>query len=732
MSFEPHSISSPSQSSSARIPRIEALLEQMTLAEKAGQMTQLSWGLTSDEVARSDVKSGLLGSILNAPSLDERNRLQSLAIESRMGVPLIFGRDVIHGYKTIFPIALGLAASFEPELAQRTARAAAREAAEVGIDWTFAPMVDVTRDPRWGRVAESFGEDPYLASAMGAAMVRGFQGAPGDADRIAACAKHFAGYGATESGKEYNTTWIPENLLRDLYLPPFRACVEAGVMTLMTGFNDLNGIPASGNAFLLRKILKGEWDFSGFVVSDWASMAEMIKHGLCESEADVAKVSARAGVDLEMATRTYAKHLPELVEAGVVPLAFLDDAVRRILRVKHELGLFEEPYRKAAVTSVAVCPEHLALAREAAQRSIVLLKNDGALLPLGKSLRSLAVLGPLADAALEQLGSWAYDGAVEAAVTPLSALRARLGDTVKLEHVAALPDCRSGDASGIQAAVDAAARSDVALLFVGEPANLSGECRSRAFLDLPGIQAELVARVAAAGKPLVLIVMAGRPLTIGAECARSQAVLYNWQTGTMAGPALADVLFGDVSPSGKLPISFPRTVGQVPIYYAHKNTGRPPKQDRRQIPTGTPLDPVDFDASYIDVEVTPELPFGFGLSYAKFEYGAVKVTPVKVRAGETIAVQAELRNTGAAAGVEVVQLYVRDLVGSVTRPVRELKGFQRVALEPGQSKTVLFSLATAALAFCGADLQEQVEPGKFQIFVGTDSRAPLGGELELV
>jgi beta-glucosidase len=707
-------------------------LEQMTLAEKAGQMSQHSWGFGSDDVARKEAATGMLGSVLNAPSLEERNRVQKLALESRLGVPLIFGRDVIHGYKTIFPISLALAASFEPELAERTARAAAREAAEVGIDWTFAPMVDVTRDPRWGRVAESFGEDPYLTSAMGAAMVRGFQGSPGDAARIAACAKHFAGYGATESGKEYNTTWIPEPLLRDLYLPPFRACVEAGAMTLMTGFNDLNGVPASGNAFLLRKILKGEWDFPGFVVSDWASMAEMIKHGLCEDEPDVAKVSAKAGVDMEMATRAYAKHLPRLVEAGVVPVALLDDAVRRILRVKHELGLFDEPYRKAAVTSVAVCAEHLALAREAAQRSIVLLKNDGALLPLRKELRSLAVLGPLADAALEQLGSWAYDGAVEAAVTPLAALRARLGDGVKLEYVAALPDCRSGDASGIQAAVDAAARSDVALLFVGEPANLSGECRSRAFLELPGIQAELVARVAAAGKPVVLIIMAGRPLTIGAVCAQAQAVLYNWQTGTMAGPALADILFGDVAPSGKLPISFPRTVGQVPVYYAHKNTGRPPKQDRPQIPTGTPLDPVDFDASYVDVEVTPEFPFGFGLSYAKFEYGSVQVTPARVRQGETVRVRAELRNTGAAAGVEVVQLYVRDRVGSVTRPVRELKGFQRVALAPGQSQTVELELPTAALAFTDADLQERVEPGKFEIFVGGDSRAPLGAELELV
>lgn len=725
-------MSSEPEISSARIPRIEALLAQMTLSEKAGQMTQHSWGFGSDDVARNEAATGMLGSVLNAPSLDERNRVQKLAVESRLGVPLIFGRDVIHGYKTIFPISLGLASSFDPALTERTARAAAREAAEVGIDWTFAPMVDVTRDPRWGRVAESFGEDPFLTAALGVAMVRGFQGSPGTPDRVAACAKHFAGYGATESGKEYNTTWIPETLLRDLYLPPFLACVRAGVMSLMTGFNDLNGVPASGNAFLLRRILKGEWDFAGLVVSDWASMAEMIKHGLCEDEADVAKVSANAGVDLEMATRTYVKHLPQLVEAGLVPLALVDDAVRRVLRVKHELGLFDEPYRKAAVTSVAVCAEHLQLAREAARSSLVLLKNDGPVLPLSKRVRSVAILGPLAEAAVDQLGSWSYDAAVEAAVTPLTALRTRLGDDVRVEHVAALPDCRSTDDSGVQAAVEAAARCDVTLLFVGEPANISGECRSRAFLDLPGIQGELVSRIAATGKPLVLIVMAGRPLTIGRECGLAQAVLYGWQTGTMAGPALADVLLGDVAPSGKLPISFPRTVGQVPVYYAHKNTGRPPKEDRRQIPTGTPLDPVDFDASYIDVEVTPEFPFGFGLSYAKFEYGSVQVSPAQVRKGEAIRVQAELRNTSSVAGVEVVQLYVRDLVGSLTRPVRELKGFQRVALAPGESTTVEFTLTTEALAFCGADLLQRAEPGKFEIFVGGDSRAPLGAHLELV
>lgn len=720
------------QTASARIPRVEELLSQMTLLEKAGQMSQHSWGFGSDDEAREYIAAGKLGSVLNAPSLEERNRLQQLALESRLGVPLVFGRDVIHGYKTIFPIPLALASSFDVGLAERTARAAAQEAAEVGIDWTFAPMVDVTRDPRWGRVAESFGEDPHLTAAMGVASVHGFQGrSPDEPGRIAACAKHFAGYGATESGKEYNTTWIPETQLRDVHLPSFQACVQAGVMTLMTGFNDLNGVPASGNAFLLRRILKGEWGFLGAVVSDWASMLEMIQHGSCADDTDVARVAASAGVDLEMASRTYLKHLPRLVEAGLVPLELVDDAVRRVLRLKHELGLFEHPFSKPPVTSVALSAEHLALAREAAQRSMVLLKNDGAL-PLAKSSRSVAVLGPLADAPLEQLGCWSYDGTLEAAVTPLSALRARLGQGVRVEHVAGLPDCRSSDESGIQAAVDAALAADVTLLFVGEPANLSGECRSRAFLDLPGSQGELCARLAATGKPLVLVVMAGRPLTIGEVCAQANAVLYAWHPGTMAGPALADVLLGDVAPSGKLPISFPRTVGQVPVYYAHKNTGRPPKQDRKQIPTGTPLDPTDFDASYLDVEVTPEFPFGFGLSYAKFEYDQLEVTPNQARAGDAIRIRVQLRNASDVPGDEVVQLYVHDRVGSLTRPVRELKGFQRVSLAPGERKCVEFTLTTDALGFCGADMVGRAEPGEFQIFVGGDSRAPLGGALVLV
>jgi beta-glucosidase len=501
-------------------------------------------------------------------------------------------------------------------------------------------------------------------------------------------------------------------------------------LTLMSGFNDLNGVPATGNELILRQILKTEWGFPGFVVSDWASMTEMIPHGLCESAVDVAQVSARAGVDMEMASRAYIDHLPGLVERGLVPMELVDDAVRRILTVKARLGLFDNPYTEPPSVSSKLSKEHLAVARLAARNSIVLLKNDGATLPL-KHARKIAVLGPLADDANEQLGCWAFDGSRADAVTPLAALRERLGARVQLEHVKGVDDCRSTDTSGIAEAVRAAESSDVTLLFVGEPANLSGECRSRAFLDLPGIQQELVERVARTGKPLVLVVMAGRPLTIGRACELSQAVVYAWHLGTMAGPALADILLGDVAPSGKLPLCVPRTVGQVPIYYSYKNTGRPPKRDTKQIPMGTPLDPVDFDASYLDVEVSPEFPFGFGLSYTTFQYGEVRLSSSKIKQDETLVVRAQVTNTGAVEGEEVVQLYVRDLVGSVTRPVRELKGFQRVRLRPRATQTVEFRLASRDLAFHGKELKFEAERGKFQVFVGGDSRAPLGAEFEL-
>jgi beta-glucosidase len=713
-----------------RIPRVEELLEKLTLVEKAGQMCQLAWNIGDESQHLDAVQEGKVGSFLNTPSLEVRNRMQKAAVEqSRLGIPLIFGRDVIHGFKTVFPIPLGLAASFNPELCEQTAAAAAREASEIGVDWTFAPMVDVARDPRWGRVAEGSGEDPYLAARMGAAAVRGFQGTPGEQGRLAACAKHYAGYGASESGKDYNTTWIPEGLMRDVYLPPFRACVEAGVLTLMSAFNDLNGIPASASEFLLRQVLKKEWRFPGFVVSDWGCLSEMVTHGFCEDELEAAAQTARAGVDMEMVSRAYAE-LPKLVEAGKVPIELLDDAVRRILTVKFRLGLFDEPYKRAPEKTTILCQEHRALAQRAARETLVLLKNDNGLLPLSKDVESVAVIGPLADDGFEQLGCWAWDGDRDAAVTVVAALRQRLGEK-RVSYEAGLPNARSTDEAGIASAVKVAEKAQVTLIVLGETANLSGEAKSRAFLDLPGAQQQLLEALARTGKPLVVVFMAGRPLTIGRACERAGAAIYAWHPGTMAGPALCDVLFGDAAPSGKLPLSFPRTVGQIPIYHAYKNTGRPPKTESKGIPTGTPLDPVDFDSSYLDVEVTPEFPFGFGLSYTSFEYSNLSLSKPTAKLGESVTVSVDLTNTGSVTGEEVAQLYVRDLVGSVTRPVRELKGFQRVRLAPGEKKRVSFNLTSRELEFCGRDLKTAAEPGKFQVFVGGDVRASLTATFKL-
>jgi beta-glucosidase len=726
---------------SPRSERVERLLAELTVAEKVGQMTQCALPARPEDDAEgharllADLRLGAIGSCLNARDRELRNELQRVALEeSRVPIPLLFGRDVIHGYKTIFPIPLGLAASFDPELAEAVARAAAHESSEAGIDWTFAPMVDVTREPRWGRVAEGFGEDPWLASLLGAAMVRGFQGEdPSDGTRVAACAKHYLGYGAAEAGKEYNTTWVPEALLRDVYLPPFRACIAAGALTVMCGFNDLNGVPMSGHRWALRDVLKGELGFGGFVVSDWASVPEMIVHGSCADERQAALEAVRAGVDMEMATPVFKRELLELVRSGQIRVDQLDDAVRRILSVKERLGLFERPYTPGSVPSVALAPAHLELARRAASASVVLLHDRGGCLPLAAaSLRSLCVVGPLADDVHNPLGCWSFDGDRTASVTLLAALRQRLGSAVQISYAPGVPEPRSPDRAGFAAALASVAAADVALVVLGEDANISGECRSRAFLGLPGVQTELLEQLARTSTPLVLIVMAGRPLSLGREAELASALLYAWHPGTMAGPALADVLFGDVAPSGKLPITFPRSVGQVPIYYNHKNTGRPTRRSGRGIPTGTPVDPVDMDASYIDVEVTPEYPFGFGLSYTRFEYSELCVTPARGGVDTTFEVSALLVNSGARRGVETAQLYVRDRVGSLTRPVRELKGARRIDLQPGAAERVVFRLHASELAFCQRDLSCAVEPGQFEVYIGGDSRAPLSGQLEVV
>jgi beta-glucosidase len=727
------------QQQSTPFSRVEHLLAEMSVSEKVGQMTQHAFMAPLQEEPKEfervleQVRQGRVGSFLNAPSLAVRNQLQRAAVEqSRLGIPLMFGRDVIHGYRTIFPIPLGLAASFDPDLAEATCQAAAAEASEAGIDWTFAPMVDVTRDPRWGRVAEGFGEDPFLASLFGAAMVRGFQGSdPAAPGRVAACAKHYLGYGASEAGKEYNATSIPERLLRDVYLPSFRACVDAGVLTVMCGFNDLDGVPMSGNRWALRELLKGELGFQGFVVSDWTSPHELIAHGFCSDDRQVALESVHAGLDMEMESRAYQTELVRLVEGGQVTLQELNDSVRRILEVKHRLGLFERPFTPEAAPSVALCKLHLELARKAARASLVLLKNEKACLPLSPDIRSVALIGPLADDQHHPLGCWSFDGDRSATVSLLAALKERLGPSVRLTHVHGLPEARSLDESGFDAALRAVDDAEVAIALVGEDANMSGECHSRAFLGLPGAQSALLRHLASSRTPLVVIVMAGRPLTLNRDADAARALLYAWHPGSMGGPALVDVLFGDAAPSGKLPISFPRTVGQVPVYYNYKNTGRPPRTDFRGIPQGTPLDPVDMDASYLDVEVTPHFPFGYGLTYTHFEYSELAVSPARAGLTGSIEVSVRLRNVGTRTGVEVVQLYVRDRVGSVTRPVRELKGFQRVELGAGASLRVTFQLAASELAFCGRDLRVRTEPGSFEAYVGGDSRASLMAEFEL-
>ncbi len=714
--------------------RIDDLLAKMTLEEKIGQMCQLSYGggeqISAD--VRERLKKGQIGSFLNVSGLKTRNDLQRIAVkESRLGIPLVFGRDVIHGYRTVLPIPLGQSCSWNPDLVEKAARVAGEEAYSEGVDWTFAPMVDIARDPRWGRIAEGCGEDPFLTSAFAAAMVKGFQGKSlNDVGSIAACAKHYVGYGAAEGGRDYNTTWIPERQLRDVYLPSFHAAAGAGAATFMSSFNEINGVPASANAFTLRQVLRREWGFDGFVVSDWESTQEMINHGFCADRVEVAKRSALAGVDMEMVSECYRSYLADLVKKGEVPAAVVDNAVRAILRIKFRKGLFERPMTEPAQEKVLMTPEHFAVAKQLATQSLVLLKNEQDVLPLSESAVRIAVIGPLADSPVDQMGCWTMDGRREDVVTPLAAIRRLLGEQ-KVAYAAGLKSSRDLDTAGFAEATAAASSADAAILFVGEEAALSGEARSRAFLGLPGAQEDLVQAVAKTGKPVVLVIMAGRPLTFSAVTPKVRAVLYAWHPGTAGGPAVADVLFGKVSPSGRLSVSFPRTVGQVPIYYAHKNTGRPPSEKSLGIPTGTPLDPKGFDSKYLDVDFTPEYPFGYGLSYARVKYTDLTLPSPRIGPKDTLTVRGTVTNTGTRQADEVVQLYVRDLFASVTRPVKELKGFRRVTLNPGQAQTVEFTLKADDLAFWNDRMEFRPEPGRFHVWIGPNSAEGPRGEFEL-
>jgi beta-glucosidase len=651
-----------------------------------------------------------------------------MALEgSRLKIPMIFGLDVIHGFRTIFPTPLGEAASWDLAAIEQSARIAATEAAASGIHWTFAPMVDICRDPRWGRIMEGAGEDPYLGSQIAAARVRGFQGQDlGALDTIAACAKHYAAYGFAEAGRDYNTVDVSEQTLRNVILPPFRAAAEAGVATFMNSFNEIAGIPSTGNSHLQRDILKGEWAFPGFVVSDWGSIGEMIPHGYSENLEQAAQQAITAGSDMDMESRAYIGHLAALVEAGKVDPKLVDDAVRRILRVKFALGLFDDPYRycdAARQKQTLADPTHPAASRDVARKSIVLLKNEGALLPLDKkALKTIAVVGPLAADKDSPLGNWRAAGEANSAVSPLEGIQAAVPASVRVVHAEGVKlvtgprnfgtrlTFNTTDRSGIPAAVEAARSADVVVAVVGEDAFQSGEGRSEADPGFKGLQEELLKAVFAANKKVVVVLMTGRPIILGWTGENAPAILEAWHGGSQAGNAIADVLFGDYNPSGKLPVGFPRVVGQLPTTYAHKSTGRP-----------GPDAGVTW-SSYNDVPNDPLFPFGYGLSYTTFAYSEPKLSASEIGRDDSLQVAVTVTNNGQRAGVEVAQCYVRDLVGSVTRPVKELKAFQKVDLSPGQSREVTFTLKPSDLAFYTASGKWESEPGAFKVFVGGNSR----------
>lgn len=697
--------------------KVDELLSKMTLREKVGQMNQLSGGAWLVEQAAK----GEVGSILNCVDPAEINAVQKAAVEqSRLGIPIIVSRDVIHGFRTIFPIPIGQAATFDPAIVEKGARIAAVEATASGVRWTFSPMLDVARDPRWGRVAEGSGEDPYLDALMGVAMVKGYQGDDlSDPTAMAACIKHFVGYGAAEGGRDYNSTMISERSLRNTYFPAFKATAEAGAATLMTSFNEIDGIPSTGNKWLLKDILRDEWGWDGMVVTDWNSAGEMIAHGFSRDLKHTAEQAINAGVDMDMMSYGFIQYVEELVKEGKVSEEEIDRAVRNILKLKFELGLFENPYvDETASAKVDYAPEHLEAAKQCAVESAVLLKNNG-VLPLSAA-RTILVTGPLADAPYEQMGTWAFDGQKEHTVTPLEALRQEY-DVIWEPGLAYSRDKNTNDLAKVRRA---ASRADAAVVFVGEEAILSGEAHSLSNLNLQGAQSELIAEVAKAGKPVVVVVIAGRPLTIERDLANCDAMLYSFHPGTMGGPALADLIKGKAVPSGKLPMTFIRDAGQAPFYYNHNNSGRPCNGTEtllNDIPIAAGQTSLGCTSYYLDTGYGPLFPFGYGLSYTTFEYGKPSVEKAELGRDDVLKVSFELKNTGRYEGTEVAQLYVQDKVGSVVRPVKELKRFERITLAPGESRTVTFELPVSELAFWNFDMEYVVEPGDFRLWVAGDS-----------
>lgn len=695
--------------------RVDSLLALMTLEEKIGQMTLFTtdWGSTGPTIREGytdDIRKGRCGALFNSHTVKFTRELQRIAVEeTRLKIPLIFGYDVIHGYKTIFPIPLGEAASWDMEAIEKSARIAAAEAAAAGLHWTFAPMVDLSRDPRWGRVMEGAGEDTWLGCRIAEARVRGFQGKGiGNTDAVLACVKHFAAYGAPAAGRDYNTVDMSERFFREYYLPPYEAAVKAGAATVMTSFNDYDGVPASGNRYLLTDILRNEWGFKGLVVTDYTSMNEMVAHGVVATEKEAGELSLYAGVDMDMQGAIYQRFLEQSVREGKASAATIDEAVRRILRLKFQLGLFENPYKfcdENREKQVVFSAEHRAAARDVARKSVVLLKNEGGVLPLSKSA-NIAVIGPLADNKTDLIGNWSGAGDGNACVSLLEGIKSVCTGTVTHAEGCEVESTRK---SGYLKAMEIARKADVVVVAVGERAMMSGEAAARVEIGLPGVQEELIKGLVALGKPVVVVLMNGRPLAIPEVDRTAPAILEAWWLGTETGHALADILFGDYNPSGKLPMTFPRSVGQVPIYYNEKSTGRP-------------FDPNSkWTSKYIDMPNTPLYPFGYGLSYTTFEYSEPKPNKTTFKKGEPLRISVTVRNTGKRAGEEVAQLYVRDLVASVTRPVRELKGFQKIMLAPGETKTIEFTLNDTDFSFYRKDMSFGSEPGDFDIMAGGNS-----------
>jgi beta-glucosidase len=726
-SFDKTNISSEDKISA----RVDSVLALMTLDEKIGQLNQLSYGIgwgptikiAVDDEYKQLIREGKIGSFLNAIGAEFTYELQKIAIEeSRLKIPLIFGLDVIHGFKTTFPIPLGEAATWQPEIVEMSAHYQALEAASAGIQWTFSPMVDIARDPRWGRIMEGSGEDPFLGSLMAAARVRGYQGNLSELN-IIACVKHYAGYGGAEAGRDYNTVDISERTFRDVYLPPYKAGVDAGAQTLMASFNEIDGIPSSGSKYLLNDILRDEWGFKGFVVSDWNSIGEMINHGFASDLKQAGEISLNAGLDMDMESRSYITHLKQLVDEGKVDESTIDKSVKRILRIKFMLGLFDDPYKycdKEREQKNIMTEEIKNASLNEAMRSFVLLKNDNNILPLKKDYKKIAIIGPLANNSVDPIGGWGGLGDSADVTTVLEGFQNYVvngGAKILFSKGCSIND---QDKSRFKDAITKAKKSDVIILCVGEDRDMSGEACSRSSLDLPGVQEELAKELLKTGKPIVVVLMNGRPLSINWLNENANAILETWFAGTMAGDAIAKVLFGDFNPSGKLPVTFPRTVGQVPIYYNHKNTGRPGDKENH------------YTSQYLDLPLTSLFPFGYGLSYTTFEYNSLNLSTNKITNKDSVVVSVKVKNTGKFDGEEVVQLYIQDLVGSVTRPVKELKGFKKIFLKRGEEKSVQFTIHENDLRFTAADMKFKSEPGMFKVYVGTNSVELLESQFELV